>query len=182
MKHVMLDLETLGTRADSVIMSIGAVRFDLDSERIDDNGFYASVSIDSNLDAKRHVSEDTLLWWLKQNEVAQSVFYEPKQSLEAALESFCAWFDKAEYIWSNGADFDIPMTAHALSTFGWSTPWEFFNSRCVRTMKNLPGMRNIKVDNAMKHNALADAWTQARQMQLIQKKLVSGHPMIKGTV
>ena len=41
MKNVMLDLETLGTTASAVILSIGAVRFDLTSEKIDDKGFYA---------------------------------------------------------------------------------------------------------------------------------------------
>ena len=43
MKHIMIDLETLGTVADAAIMSIGAVRFDLDSDKIDDTGFYASI-------------------------------------------------------------------------------------------------------------------------------------------
>ena len=31
MKHVMCDLETMGTIASAVILSIGAVRFDLDT-------------------------------------------------------------------------------------------------------------------------------------------------------
>ena len=81
MKHVMIDLETLGTKADSVIISIGAVKFDLDSEQMDDNGFYASVSIDSNLERGRKIDEDTLLWWLQQSTDAQAVFHEPKQPL-----------------------------------------------------------------------------------------------------
>jgi hypothetical protein len=182
MKHVMVDKETLDTIASGVILSIGAVKFDLSTDKIDDNAFYASVSIDSNLAAGRTVSESTLMWWMKQTPEAQAVFHEPKQSLKGALEDFCAWFGDAEFIWSNGADFDIPMMAHALRSFGMEPPWKFYNARCVRTYKNIPGMKNIKVENELKHNALSDAMSQARLVQAIHKKLSAlPHPMVKGT-
>ena len=91
MNHVSVDLETLGTVADAVILSIGAVRFDPDSNQIDDAGFYRSISIDSNLDHKRRVQEDTLIWWMKQPAAAQKVFHEPKEILETALCAFSDW-------------------------------------------------------------------------------------------
>ena len=177
--HVMIDLETLGTKADAVILSIGAVRFDLDSDGIDDTGFYASISIDSNTEAGRKINEDTLLWWMKQSTEAQAVFHEPKGSLETALEDLALWFGKAKFIWSNGADFDIPILAHAFSHFGWDTPWEFYNARCVRTYKNSPGARGIKIPNAVKHNAFHDALAQVQLVQAIQKNLNGKHPMVK---
>lgn len=173
MKHVMVDLETLGTVASSVIMSIGAVKFDLDSNGIDDNGFYASISIDSNLAVGRQINEDTLLWWLKQSPEAQKVFHESKQSLEAALENFSEWFGQGRgsdktLIWSNGADFDLPMLAHAYHLYGWTPPWVFYNSRCVRTYKNLPIAKDVaKPAAGVAHNALADAINQARHVQAI---------------
>jgi DNA polymerase III epsilon subunit-like protein len=177
MKNVMVDLETLGTVASSVIMSIGAVRFDPENDAIDDDGFYASISIDSNLLVGRQISEDTLLWWLGQSAEAQKVFHEPKQPLEAALESFSEWFgsgrgsDKIE-IWSNGADFDLPMLRHAYHLFGWDAPWGPFMGRCVRTFKNLPGARNVpKPAAGVKHNALSDAIAQARLVQAIHREL-----------
>ena len=74
-KNIMVDLETLGTSADSVILSIGAVKFDLETGEIDNRGFYASVSVESNLSFRRRVSEETLLWWLKQPAAAQQVFF-----------------------------------------------------------------------------------------------------------
>lgn len=43
MNHLMIDLETLGTSADAVILSVGAVKFDLESDKIDDEGFYLSL-------------------------------------------------------------------------------------------------------------------------------------------
>lgn len=179
MQHVMIDLETLDTTAGAVIMSIGGVKFDLDSDEMDDKAYYASVSIESNLAAHRTISESTLLWWLKQSPEAQAVFHEPKQSLNAALDGFSAWFGKSTFVWSKGADFDISMLAHAYRGQGWETPWDFFNARCVRTYSKLPCAKNIVVPNALKHNALQDAIAQVKLVQAIQKKLNSQHPMVK---
>ena len=185
MKHVMIDLETLGTVADAVILSIGAVRFDLDSTAIDDAGFYASISIDSNLAAKRRIQEDTLLWWLKQEASAQEVFHEPKQTLEVALAQFGDWLgDDSSHVWSNGADFDLPMLAHAFTTHGMEVPWKFWNSNCFRTYKKLPGAKLIRSGvTGVKHNALSDAYQQAQTVQMIQHKLfgagAGAHSMVK---
>jgi DNA polymerase III epsilon subunit-like protein len=181
-EDVMIDLETLGTRSDAVILSIGAVRFDVNSNSLDDNAFYASVSIDSNLAKGRVIQEDSLLWWMKQDEAAQAVFHEPKRLLEVALGELDDWITHGgavKRVWSNGADFDIPMLAHAFASFGWVTPWNFWDARCVRTTKNLPGAKDVKVENQAKHNALSDAIAQARLMQAVYKKLNIGHPMIK---
>lgn len=173
MQHIMIDTETLSTRADGVIISIGAVKFDPHSDAIDPLGFYRSISIDSNTDAGRHISEDTLLWWFKQSVEAQAVFSEPKVVLGIALDELAEWVDHPNYqIWSNGADFDIPMLAHAFHTHGLAAPWKFYNSRCFRTMKNLPFAKNAaKVDNPLKHNALNDAVTQAKQLQQYYKAM-----------
>ena len=173
MKHVMLDLETLATTADAVILSIGAVRFDLDSDKVDDAGFYASISVDSNLALGRRISEDTLIWWLKQPPDAQQVFHESKQTLQQALVDFGDWLgDDSSFMWSNGADFDLPMVAHAMTQCGLEVPWKYWNSRCFRSWKNLPGAKDIRaVNTGVKHNALADAYTQAQTVQAINRKL-----------
>jgi hypothetical protein len=155
------------------------VRFDLDSDKIDDGAFYASVSIASNLKAGRKIDENTLLWWMKQSDEAQAVFFEEKQALQLALQSFVKWFGDSTYIWSNGADFDIPMVVNALSHFHIEAPWKFWNSRCVRTFKNIPGAKNIKAPNPLKHNALHDAIAQAQLVQAIQRTLIGKHSMVK---
>ena len=177
MKHVMIDLETLGTVASAVILSVGAVKFDLESGAIDDAGFYASVSIESNLDLGRRVQEDTLLWWLKQDAAAQQVFHEQKTTLHAALTDLSDWIGTDDYqIWSNGADFDIPMLAHAYSQIGMEAPWKHWNSRCFRTYKNLPGARDIRIQTGVKHNALSDAVSQAQTLQAIHAALFGKKP------
>lgn len=178
-KNIMVDLETLGTSADSVILSIGAVKFDLEAGMVDDSGFYTSISVDSNLAYRRRVSEDTLLWWFKQTAAAQQVFFEPKETLETALVQFSDWVGTDDYsIWSNGADFDLPMMAHAYTDLGIEVPWKFWNSRCFRTYKNLPGAKNVKLPPAgVKHNAMSDAFTQAQQAIAIHAALFGKVPM-----
>ncbi len=173
MHHIMVDLETLGTVASASIISIGAVKFDLESDAVDDAGFYASVSLESNLDLGRRIQEDTLKWWLKQDTEAQAVFHEDKVPLELALDELTAWIGPKEYqMWSNGADFDLPMLAHAYNQIGAAVPWKFWNSNCFRTYKKLPGARAVRtVDAGVKHNALGDAYSQAKTLQAIHASL-----------
>lgn len=181
MKHVMVDLETLGTVADAVILSLGAVRFDPQTEEIDDAGFYRSISIESNLDYRRRIQEDTLIWWLKQNATAQAVFHKPKETLETALCDFSDWLgDDSSFMWSNGADFDLPMLALAYTQTTVEIPWKFYNSRCYRTFVNSPAAlaTGIKKPTA-RHNALLDAIDQAKTMQAINAALRARDTKVK---
>jgi hypothetical protein len=163
----------LGTTADAVILSIGAVKFDLETGIIEDDGFYRSVSVESNLDLGRRISEDTLIWWFKQSPEAQGVYHEEKVALDTALVELSDWIGTDDYKpWANGADFDTPMLQHAYAQLKIETPWKFWNNRCFRTYKNLPGARDVKVPfGGVKHNALADAYHQAQVACAIHAKL-----------
>lgn len=177
MKHLMIDNETLATTADAVILSIGAVKFDLDTGEVANDGFYVSISVDSNLALGRRISEETLIWWLKQPAAAQQVFHEPKETLEEALTQLSDWVGTDDYeVWSNGASFDIPMLEHAYSQIGMEVPWRSYNSRCFRTYKNLPGAKAVKLParQGVDHNALADAYNQAEAVCAIHKALFMG--------
>lgn len=179
MKHVMIDLETLATTADSVIMSIGAVKFNAHNNEIDDDGFYASVSIDSNLKLGRRISEATIQWWMMQPEEAQAVFSEPKSTLEDALQSMSDWLGhNKRFAWSKGSDFDLPMLAHAYTQLDMTIPWEFYNSRCVRTILKAPNAECVSAPaNALKHNALQDAIAQAKHVQAVIQYLSGLRPV-----
>lgn len=176
MSEVMVDLETLGTGADAVIIAIGAVKFDLRTGKIDDQAFYASVSIDSNLGLGRGINESTILWWMDQSKEAQAVFREEKIHLREALEQFTGWLGHAKHnIWGNGPTFDLGKLAHAYNQLAWDHPWEFWNERCVRTYRNLPGAKDIpKVVPAIAHNGVHDALAQAQHIINIHHALFCG--------
>lgn len=178
--NVMVDLETLGTTADSAIISIGAVKFDIESGKMDESSFYTRVSIQSNLDWKRMISASTLKWWLTDDKVSQearngSFAAGGELELGEMLEQFATWLAGPVKwkIWANGSDFDTPMLAHAFKEAGMKTPWEYFNSRCVRTYKNLPQGRDVKVERVgTHHNALDDAIYQTNLVCAIHRKLM----------
>lgn len=173
MNHVMFDQETLDTLPTAVMLSIGAVKFDLESGKLDPDGFYASLSVNDQLACGRTISESTLTWWMEQSPEARAVFREPKQTLESALVALSDWLGhNKRCVWSNGAAFDIPMLEHAYASYGLPTPWEFWNARCVRTYRALPGAKNVpKVEPLVAHNALHDAVAQAKHVQAIQAML-----------
>ena len=64
---VMLDIETLATPPDSVILTLGAVRFDPKDADGDIKGsFYKRLDVDEQLKMGRRVDEETVAWWGKQ--------------------------------------------------------------------------------------------------------------------
>ncbi len=168
---VMIDTETLDTKATAVILSIGACRFnDLD---IDNNGFYRAITLESCMDEHRTISPATLLWWMKQEQAAQAAaFHDPTAvPLSQALDEFRDWMGprwEATRVWSNGADFDIPLITHAYGSQ--PTPWIFWNTRCFRTIKNMAGAKNVPAPkNNGAHHALYDAIAQTQHLQALWK-------------
>lgn len=178
MNDIMIALETLGTTADSVILSIGAVRFDSRGDSVDETGpntFYRSASISSNQALGRRIDESTLVWWMGQSKEAQAVFSGPNLHLSFAILDLIEWVGPAgdntsTLVWSNGADFDIPMVAHAARSLNLTLPWKFWNNRCMRTLASMPFADAVERPRpAVAHNALADAVAQARYVQLLMK-------------
>lgn len=172
---IMLDLETLGLPSSSIIVSVGAVRFTLDGDMDVDNTFYGVCSIDQ---PGRTYSPSTIEWWMKQSDEARYVFDDKaKQPLPMVLKNFAQWVgDGTARMWSNGADFDIPMIVHAMNQHNITVAWPFWNHRCFRTMKS--GEPGCWVTPPQKpqiaHNALHDAVAQAQHLIAISKAIREG--------
>jgi len=169
-KHVMLDLETWGNRPSSVITSIGAVRFDIDG--IDDDVFYRHIDPVKSMKYGLTVDASTIMWWLQQSEEARMEFINAKkEGLKDVLYFFSFWFADSEYLWGNGAAFDNVLLRAAYDAVDVSTPWEYWNDRCFRTMKNQYPHVTEPEFKGMKHSALADARHQAEWLIKIWKKM-----------
>lgn len=174
MEHIMIDLETLDTSPSAAIISIGAVKFDPATQTPLGDKFYLPVSIQSNLDEGRTISGDTLRWWMNQDDTARSVFREAGTPLTEALLALNGFFNHGEYkVWGNGADFDNAILAHAYTSNGWKAPWKFWNNRCYRTLKGMPGVPKMPAFEG-KHNALTDACAQALHLQAFYSTLTGG--------
>ncbi len=170
-QHVMLDIETMGTGNYAVITAIGAVKFDPYSDKIDD-GFYATVDMESCAKLGMRFDGGTIAWWLKQSEEARTAMLEKTQDVRNALEGFRDWFGKPSVpVWGNGATFDNVIVRNAFTLTGMDCPWSFRHDWCYRTVKNL-APADLKFENVgMAHHALDDATAQALHLQKIVRSL-----------
>jgi exodeoxyribonuclease VIII len=182
MKNVMVDLETLGTKPGSVILSIGAVFF---SEEGLGEEFYCIVNHADSVAAGLTEDASTLKWWQSQKPEAQKVLSDAKNEviakpLREALVLFSKWLygeagKKHLKVWGNGSDFDNVLLSSAFAVVGMATPWLFWNSRCFRTLKNLPGAELLAPKRVgTHHNALDDAKTQALHAVEIMQRVNIG--------
>ena len=168
---ISIDIETLSTRADAAIASIGACRFDPHGDWIGDI-FHVHVSLTN---CQRHglaIDAGTVLWWLNQGDDARRTLIagqEDAAPLITALDAFADFIrgSGAEPdIWVNGASFDLPILAHAYRVTGMPTPWHFWQERDLRTLKALN--KGARIERAgIHHTALDDAVHQARLIQHI---------------
>ena len=166
--NIMIDLETLGTVPGCGILSIGAVSFD------EKYKFYSTISRSSCSSLGLHEDPDTMVWWNRQSKEAKEEAFSGITPIKGALMDFALWYSRTEldardgkaFIWSNGADFDLPILRYAYRAVGLTPPWTAYRGRCYRTYKNLPENKGIKGEEiaGTKHNALDDAIFQARHM------------------
>ena len=168
MENIMIDLETLGTKPNAVILSIGAVYFDIHGLG---EQFYVNIEPRTCLAAGLTVDEATKAWWEKQDQAAKDALTVDRRPLQVALEMFRNFVKNKRdtKIWGNGASFDNVILREAYKATGITPPWAWWNDRCFRTMhKESVGVERID-NNELKHNALADAVDQAEHMVRIFK-------------
>lgn len=170
--HVMVDLETLSTKANATIVSIGAVKFTLGSDEQQD--FYINVDAKSCKDRGLHIDKKTVEWWQKQKPEALKALMVDPVDIEDALEAFTQFIGNDQVmIWGNGASFDVTILEEAYEACGISNyPWKHWNIMCFRTVMNLFGLKNSDIraaENDVHHHALDDAKSQANTLLKILK-------------
>jgi hypothetical protein len=183
----MIDIETMGTGPDAAILTIGAVMFDPRAEDTEEtlrpeSTLFGPITFKSNAEEGRAFDPDTIAWWMTQSKEAQLALVEGKQiNLRGALEQFRQWIAGAKpaptRVWGNDPDFDCVILIHAFKRAGLMWPFKFWESRSVRTIKELAyppgGLRGdfpaIGVGTA--HNAQDDTIRQALAVQHAYKIL-----------
>lgn len=174
MNHVMLDLETLGVGDDAAIVSIGAVRFDLHSEKL---GPEFEAKIEFSPSAGK-IEPGTVKWWLEQPKEAQEALLSGERiSLADAIRGFNSFLKASpvEGFWSNGPTFDERLINQAASRCKKRLDYPFRASRCMRTYAMLGRDRGVslsRIQNPLQHDALQDAIYQARVVQAIHADIM----------
>ena len=178
MNHVMIDLETLGTKQSSAFISIGACQFNPNSGEIGET-FYANIDWDDAL-RSRAATGSTLKWWLRQSKEAIDRVCAPGKPLKEVLGAFGKWFRKdgvERCPWGSGACFDIGMLENAYEQLFGVTPWNHWAVRDVRTIVDLAAgivSRDSVPFEGTQHDALADAVHQAKYVSAMWKCLRGG--------
>lgn len=175
MNHLMIDLETMGTRFDAPILAIGAVQFDPDTGKIGAK-FYHRVSIDDSFKFGKP-SGSTVKWWMQQGDAARKEVVSGSSPLRDALEKLKGLVFDGTQVWGNGSTFDISILEYAYGRcLSEPAPWKFWNVRDCRTISELCKgaleVSDVKRDaDETAHTAIGDALYQARWVSAMWRHL-----------
>lgn len=189
MVHIMVDLETLSTDSNAIILTIGAIPFGPDGTHIVDKGcyFYERVNLYSYNRFKNnefHLNWGTLIWWLEQDpEPLRDAFLaEPRYPIWTVMQDFLNWIniicksfgDMKVNIWSHGKDFDVVVLQNAFKICNVDCPWDYWDTRDTRTIYALAGVEtmNISMPPGFKaHDAIGDCLKQIEGIRLAYNRI-----------
>jgi hypothetical protein len=170
---VMLDLETLGTHPDCVVLTIGAIKFNPFTMEEPGNGLYLRLDIEEQLNMGRSTLDSTIDWWAQQDPkvreeaMGEEGYRAPIAELRKELNKFLVG---VEHIWCQGPAFDIVILEDLYRSQCWPIPWHFWQIRDSRTLFGVHGdPREKGRDQA--HNALMDCYYQAIGVQKVYNRL-----------
>lgn len=169
MRHLMLDIETLGNEAGAVITSIAAVQFDLETGNIGET-FYKSIKIQDSLDNGLFVNGSTILWWLEQSDDARRCLIEGQKealSLSNVLYEFRSFIQGLQpadlQVWGNSNRFDMGLLYEAYKANGQAIPWKYTLERDVRTLVSFfPQYKENEPFVGVYHNPVDDCLHQIK--------------------
>lgn len=179
---VMIDLETLGTKPGSVVLSIGAVACQEGLEFT----FYKQIDLRDSLYAGLEADPDTLSWWRKLNREAWLASTKRLEgvgdgldTLKYVLEMFSDWLQdlrkgpdsaptgRTLRLWGDAASFDLTLLSCAYRAAGVAVPWLYTEEACYRTLRAV--LNSPKPASKLQHDALGDAQAQMVHLQEMLK-------------
>lgn len=170
--NLIIDIETLGTRASSKIIAIGACTLD--------KGYMFDCFIDHAQWGTAFTSDDTTIdWWHKQEPKLKEKVFGGIVAPISALMQFTEFLNHIETmtgeevkVWGNGASFDLSILAHAYTAMYFPLPWKYWNERCFRTVKQLYPLKvPFTPDPKLRaHDPLDDAIMEVDWLNLIIEK------------
>lgn len=161
-RDVMVDLETLGTAPDGVMLSIGLVRFDVETGYVGGEWQWHLDVIDQ-VDAGLRLDPGTAMWWMHPDRrpavdallAARQVNRHSRldEALDGVVAAIRGWgcqvwksgADQIQYdipgsgvpverIWARGPQFDLTILGSAYRARRRQTPWDYWQERDVRTL------------------------------------------------
>lgn len=183
---ISLDIETLSTHKNAVVLTIGACTVSLNGERRQE--FYCAVDAQSQIDAGRHVLASTLAWWITQNPVSQrAAFHGEGLPVSHALTALRTWIAAQGNppVWTKGPAFDGAILESLAEQWGLAPSWPYRDHRDLRTIEEAARLakdetvyeRYVRTferatGDSVAHHALADAIAQGEVVAWWLKELM----------
>lgn len=170
MKDIMLDIETLGTGNNAVIIQIGVCEFDRLTGEIGGRACY-NLNLKDSLNKGFEIDADTLKWWLQQDQnVFNDILNDDQCTPKVILNELSKIF-KDKCVWCH-ATFDVPLLNNYFKKYD---VWGNIDYRKVRDIRTLVDITNFDLDSLdwtnKTHNALDDC---IFQVDYVTKALTKG--------
>ena len=161
--HAMIDIETLGTEPDCVVLSVGAVKFDPYTNIEPHTKTLWRPSADEQIESGRSVLESTLEWWAKLPQHIQDEAFseEGRLPLGTFFKDLNKWLWDVDKIWCQGPQFDMVILEDLFKQHDHHRRWAFWQVQDCRTIFNMMPMDPRKAIQQDLHSANADAYYQA---------------------
>jgi len=167
----MIDLETLGVEPNSVILTLGAIKFNPYSDDEPHGELYLKLDTEEQESLGREIDDNTLAWWSQQSESVRNEALSEGDRISVKdflkeINRFCVGLD---YLWCQGPLFDYAMLQNLYRQAGEPCPWNFWQIRDSRTLFAMMPTDPRKQIQEELHNALADSYYQAKCVQQTYK-------------
>ncbi|ARB06168.1 exonuclease [Dinoroseobacter phage vB_DshS-R5C] len=187
---ISLDIETLSTHKNAVVVTIGAIT--VSNAGIGHEGkIHMALDMQEQIDMGRHVSADTLAWWMQQEPAAQFASFGRRERLPAvvALMNLRSWISELGNppVWTKGPGFDGAILESLAEDLGVPPSWPYRDHRDIRTIEDavhatdddLLYERYVRMieksrSGMVAHNALEDAKMQAAVIKWWYEELRNG--------
>jgi hypothetical protein len=155
--HIMLDLETLGTKPGCKVLSIGACVFSIHGIGAT---FYEAMDLET---IPGTLEMGTFKWWLKQSDVARRAAFFGTENHEDAMRNFTSWVwaKTPVNIWADQVDFDLPILEASMLLSGVAPSWNHRVKRDGRTVQKIAGIEVARFGRGAKCDARTGAISQA---------------------
>ncbi len=165
----MLDLETLSTDSNGVIISVSMVEFHIGTGEIT-REFEMGINREQQVMWDGKIDADTLKWWSEQSkDVIAEIDRLPKEDLEYVLNCIDDWVTESAYkpkdirLWGNGAGFDNIILRNLYGRMGRKFPLPYWCDKDVRTAAFLGNVRGNSIPFVgVKHRGLDDCKHQIK--------------------
>lgn len=173
---IMIDIESLDTSPNCVILTIGAVRFDPKGMGVVERLELRPTIDEQTEQFNRVINEDTLRWWSEQSPEAldEAMGDRDRVSFAECMETLYKFCWNRRAVWSNGASFDIVAMESAWRNLGMRIPWPYYTVRDTRTLYEIAGvsLKDKKYGTSTTHKAVEDAEHQAIVVQDAYRNLI----------